>query len=192
MDLLGYYIAQGMYFSAKELTGLNALSITGLSSDVDRYMFERFEAGMSPVIPQPPMPPGFARFIEAIEQSGLDYAVDCAIALLNLSYAARGSWQQSSKRRQQHKPRVSCNRFGGNFDDGNTGISFSRNSRLYESYGAFRKDDVRRYRKEARDSLQALGGVRMGLRSGKEFDTLGYLSYGLSSSELDELIRRAP
>jgi hypothetical protein len=192
MDLLGYYIAQGMYFSAKELKGLNALSITGLSSDIDRYMFERFEAGMSPVIPQPPMPPGFARFIEAIEESGAEYAVDCAIILLNLSYVARARFigtVEEAKASAQGKGLVQS--AWGNFDDGNTGISFlaipgpMNRTDLFEGMMSVA---IEKKRATACEQWAAFAWV---VGSGKEFDTLGYLSYDLSDSELDERIRRA-
>ncbi len=192
MDLLGYYIAQGMYFSAPELSGLNALSITGLSCDVDRYMFERFETGMSPVVPQPPMPPGFARFIQAIEESGADYAVDCAIVLLNLSYAARAKFMgtvEEAKAAAQAKGRVQS--IFGNLGDSNTGMSF------LVIPGSMNPTELsERMMSVAIEKKHAIGcehwvAFAWIVGSSKEFDTLGYLSYDLSSSELDERVRSA-
>jgi hypothetical protein len=192
MDLLGYYIAQGMYFSAKELSGLSALSITGLSSDVDRYMFERFEAGMSPVIPQPPMPTGFARFIETIEKSAAEYAVDCAIILLNLSYAARAKFIATV---EETKAAAQAKGLGqsawGNFDDGNTGISFLAIPGPMTITELFERMMSIAIEKKRATTCKHWAAFAWVVGSRKEFDTLGYLSYDLSDFELDELIRRA-
>lgn len=193
MDLLGYYIAQGMYFSAKELTGLNALSITGLSSDIDRYMFERFEAGMTPVLPQPPMPAGFARFIEAIEQSGADYAVDCAIVLLNLSYVARAKFMaivEQAKSEAQANGLVQS--VWGNFDDGNTGFSFLAIPASMNPAELFETMMSVAIGKKQATTCEHWAAFAWVVGSCKEFDTLGYLSYDLSDSQLDELVRRDP
>jgi len=95
MDLLGYYLAQGMYFSDEELKNINALGLAGLSSNIDEYIYQRFELGQSPPIPKAPMPPGFEDFLNTVEHIGGDYSTDCAIALLDLSYNARKEFMQA-------------------------------------------------------------------------------------------------
>jgi hypothetical protein len=98
MDLLGHYLLRGLTFSDQESHELNALGIAGLSEDVDRFIYERFEAGLSPPVPKSPMPPDFERFVDCVESIGGDYATDCAMALLDLSYRGRRDFIESVER----------------------------------------------------------------------------------------------
>ncbi len=92
MDLLGFYLAQGMYFDTPKFQNMNAVSIVGLSSGIDRWVFERHEMGRPIEPPQPPMPADFEEFIIDIEASGAMHRTDCTMTLLDLSGGARNGF----------------------------------------------------------------------------------------------------
>ena len=89
MDLLAFHLTRGLVFDEEEANNINALGIAGFSSAIDKYVFERFDRGKPSAAPSSPMPGRFAELIRDIERLGADYATDCAIALLDLSYKAR-------------------------------------------------------------------------------------------------------
>jgi hypothetical protein len=94
MDLLGFYLSQGMYFDTPEFQTMNGVSIVGLSSHVDRWVFERHEMGKAAQPPKPPMPAGFEEFIIDIEQSNAMHRTNCTMGLLDLSGMGRKGFIQ--------------------------------------------------------------------------------------------------
>ena len=94
MDLLGFYLAQGMHFDTPEFQTANAVSIAGFSLDVDRWVFERHQMGKAVEPPQQPMPAAFEEIIKAAEQSDAMYRTDCVMALLDLSSRGRDGFMQ--------------------------------------------------------------------------------------------------
>ncbi|MBI4596136.1 MAG: hypothetical protein HY730_07130, partial [Candidatus Tectomicrobia bacterium] len=89
VDLLGFYFSQGLYFETEEFKNLNALSLSGFSNDIDRYIFEKHELGKNPQKPKQKMPPKFKEYIKAIEGFDSSYKTDCAVRLFNLDYKTR-------------------------------------------------------------------------------------------------------
>ena len=61
------------------------MSISGVSTTIDQYIYERCEMGLSPALPQPTMQEGFQQFLAAIERASVCYATDCALVLLNFN-----------------------------------------------------------------------------------------------------------
>lgn len=89
LDLLGFYFSQGLYFETDEFKKLNALSLSGISTEIDRYIFEKHELGKSPKKPEQRMPPQFKEYIKNIEELESPYKTDCAVRVLNFDHEGR-------------------------------------------------------------------------------------------------------
>jgi len=84
IDLLGFYISQGLFFETDEFAEIDGAGLTGFSEDIDRYMFEKYVRGVNSPKPQQQMPTQFREYIQTIEKMESSYKTDCAIRLLNL------------------------------------------------------------------------------------------------------------
>jgi len=101
VDLLGYYFSQGLYFKTEEFKKLNALSLSGFSTDIDRYIFEKHELGKSPQKPEQKMPLKFKEYIKAIEELKSPYKTDCAVRLLEFDYKGRQLFVETAEKIKQ-------------------------------------------------------------------------------------------
>src|SRR5207249_8179184 len=90
MDYLGFYLFQGMYFDIAKVKGMNHVGLSGMSNDIDRWVFERFELCREVAPPHSPMPDRFSDFLRDLEATASDFRTDCAISLLDLGAKARG------------------------------------------------------------------------------------------------------
>ena len=84
MDYLGFYLSHGLRFDIDDFDGMNDVAISGFSDEIDQWVFEKFERGLSVGPPQSPVIEGFSDFLADTERSGDDYSTDCALALLDL------------------------------------------------------------------------------------------------------------
>jgi hypothetical protein len=89
LDLLGFYLAQGMYFTSEEFQGATALGLSGFSEQIDEYVHRKYDKHEQVERPEAPMPPGFSELIRDIELLQSMYRTDCAIALLDMGGRAR-------------------------------------------------------------------------------------------------------
>jgi hypothetical protein len=89
LDLLGFYLAQGMYFTSEEFQGLTTVGLSGFSEEIDEYVHRKYDKHEQVERPQAPVPPGFSALIRDIESLRSMYRTDCAIALLDMSGPAR-------------------------------------------------------------------------------------------------------
>ncbi|MBZ5705101.1 MAG: hypothetical protein LAN63_07080 [Acidobacteriia bacterium] len=89
LDLLGYYLFQGLYFTPEEVRGASDVALTGFSEEIDEYVHRKYDAHQEVERPQTPMPPGFSELISDIESLPSMYRTDCAIALLDMGGPAR-------------------------------------------------------------------------------------------------------
>jgi hypothetical protein len=92
LDMLGYYFRQGLYFNTDEFKNLGFVGLTGMSEDIDQYMFEKYAAVTPPSKPRQYAPEGFWEYIRAIDGMTTAYAVDCAMYLLDLDGPSRRSF----------------------------------------------------------------------------------------------------
>ena len=109
LDLLGFYLAQGLYFDLPEFEKINSVPLAGMSHTIDKYMFEKHTLGDSVAKPSTPMPPGFAELITGISASGAAYRVDVAMALLDFGGKERLSFVEQvdaakERTREDHRP----------------------------------------------------------------------------------------
>ena len=125
MDILGLYLAQGLYFDDNRFAGFNSVSIGGLSGDVDRYVWDKYERGGSPKRPKQPAPPGFDRFVRDVEGLDFPYKTDCAMALLDLSENGRHEFIEGVQRvKSEALVRGKPHRLQTTVGKGKRGISF--------------------------------------------------------------------
>jgi hypothetical protein len=89
MDLLGFYLSQGMCFDSDDFEGMNDVALSGMSSDLDRWVLKKFELGHNVDGPRTLMADGFFDFRRDVERTEDDYRADCAIGLLEDSSRSR-------------------------------------------------------------------------------------------------------
>ncbi len=109
LDLLGFYLAQGLYFDLPEFEKNNSVTLAGMSHTIDEYMFKKHTLGDSVAKPSTPMPPGFEELITGISASGAAYRVDVAMALLDFGDKGRLSFVEQvdaakERTREDHRP----------------------------------------------------------------------------------------
>lgn len=125
MDFLGFYLSHGMRFDMDEFKGMDNVALSGFSDDVDRWIYEKFELGRDVDAPRSAMPNGFADFLRDVERTGDDYSTDCALALLDLSWAGRQRFMelvvQTKERSRQDK---ALHSFSTVLKDGKRGFSY--------------------------------------------------------------------
>lgn len=92
LDLLGYYLGQGLYFDLEQFKGIGLLGLDGWSKIVDDYMFERYGARQKPEKPVQNAPDGFLDYVRAVDRMGSAYSVECAMCLLDLGWKGRESF----------------------------------------------------------------------------------------------------
>ena len=85
MDLLGFYISQGMYFSTEEFSNIMDLSLNGFSDEIDEYVYRKHDAHEDVKPPATPALEGFPELIAGIEGLSNLHRTDAALALLDMS-----------------------------------------------------------------------------------------------------------
>lgn len=85
MDLLGFFLTQGLWMEDEEFVGTNLLAISGFSGQIDEYVFRRWDCNQDVVKPAVARPDGFYALVEGIEGLGQLHRTDCAITILDVS-----------------------------------------------------------------------------------------------------------
>jgi hypothetical protein len=125
LDLLGFYFTQGLYFETEEFEKLNALALSGFSSDIDKYVFEKYELGGNPQKPEQKTPYNFSEYIKTIEALNSSYKTDCATRLLDLDYKGKELFvNMSDKIKQQTVKDGNLHSFSTVLKNNTTGFSF--------------------------------------------------------------------
>jgi hypothetical protein len=89
MDLLGFYISQGMYFSTEEFSNIMDLYLNGFSDEIDEYVYRKHDAHEDVKPPAAPALGGFPELIAGIEGLSNLHRTDAALALLDMSGSSR-------------------------------------------------------------------------------------------------------
>jgi hypothetical protein len=89
MDLLGFYISQGMYFNVEGFSNITDLYLNGFSDEIDEYVYRKHDAHEDVKPPVAPVPEGFSDLIAGIERLSNLHRTDAAIALLDLNGPSR-------------------------------------------------------------------------------------------------------
>jgi hypothetical protein len=89
LDLLGFYLSQGMYFDVADFAETNELYLNGFSDEIDEYVHRKYDLMEDSELPHAPTPDGFEDLLSSIEFLSNMYRTDCAIALLEMSGPSR-------------------------------------------------------------------------------------------------------
>ena len=89
MDLLGFYISQGMYFSTEEFSNITGLYLNGFSNEIDEYVYSKHDVHEDVRPPAAPALEGLSELIAGIERLSNLHRTDAALALLDMSGPSR-------------------------------------------------------------------------------------------------------
>jgi hypothetical protein len=84
-DLLAFYLDQGLWFSGGEMDEANMIAVTGYSTPIDEFVFQRYDQGADVAVPTVKRPSGFHELISDVESLPTKNRTDCALMLLDLS-----------------------------------------------------------------------------------------------------------
>jgi len=125
MDYLGFYLSHGMRFDMSDFEGLDDVSLSGFSDEIDRWIDEKFERGQNINPPQPPMVEGFSDFLADVERTGDDYATDCALTLLDLGVGERKRLMEMAlQTKERSRQDQALHSFSAVLKGGKRGLSF--------------------------------------------------------------------
>ncbi len=85
MDLLNFYITQSMNWENKDFKRSTNVFLTGLSVDIDKYFYEKYELKKDVEKPKRKFADGFKELITQIEDLNIAYKTDCIDKLLLLN-----------------------------------------------------------------------------------------------------------
>lgn len=89
MDLLGFYLSQGMYFDVADFAKTTNLYLNGFSDEIDEYVYRKYDAHEGVLPPTTPVLAGFSELIAGIESLSNMHRTDVAVALLDMGGPAR-------------------------------------------------------------------------------------------------------
>jgi hypothetical protein len=127
MDLLGFFLTQGLWMKDERFAEANLLAISGFSNQVDEYVFRRWDCKEITERPAIERPDGFYSLIEGIEKLNQLHRTDCAITLLELSSSSSEKLMNivkltKQKTREDNKSHSAS--LQGESQEGLPGISF--------------------------------------------------------------------
>jgi hypothetical protein len=85
MDLLAFYLHQGLWLQGGDMDEASLVGLAGYSTSVDEYVFNRHEQGGESPLPKVERPEGFDALIADIESLDHQGRTDCALSFLDLS-----------------------------------------------------------------------------------------------------------
>lgn len=178
IDLLGFYFSQGLYFNTEEFKKVNALSLSGVSTEIDRYVFEKHELGKDIQKPGQKMPSQFKEYIKTIEELKSPYKTDCAVRLLDFDSEGRVLFIDTAEKiKQQTKNDNGLHSFSTTMKEVGLGFSFvsmDTNGNLEELFRqAFSFSVTKKYVTKSKEWV----GLGWDKNSEKIVDVAVFLSY---------------
>ncbi len=85
MDLLAFFLNQGLWMEDEQFRNINLLAIAGFSDQIDEYVFRKWDCSSKVSKPIVSRPEGFDELIRTVEALDQFHRTDCAILLLELS-----------------------------------------------------------------------------------------------------------
>jgi hypothetical protein len=85
MDLLAFFLTQGLWMRDERFAGTDILAISGFSGQIDEYVFRVWDCNEDVPKPEVPRPEGFYPLVDAVERLSNLHRTDCAITLLEAS-----------------------------------------------------------------------------------------------------------
>ncbi len=84
IDLLGFFLKQGLYFDEEEFNSINALTLSGCSDKIDRYFFEKYVCKIPTEKPMRMKVAKYEKFLDAIKALDIPYKTDCVIRIMDM------------------------------------------------------------------------------------------------------------
>ncbi len=89
VDLLGFYLDQGLYFEGDDFKKLDMMILSGYSDDIDEYFFKKYETKKNPKKPGMNFSKIEKKYIESINKLKVPFKTDCILRLLDMSNESR-------------------------------------------------------------------------------------------------------
>ena len=115
LDLLGFYISQGMYFNTEEFSNITDLYLNGFSDEIDEYVYRKHDVHEDVRPPAAPALEGLSELITGIERLSNLHRTDAALALLDMSGPSRKTILEMI---EKTKDSTRCDRSGHSFSVG--------------------------------------------------------------------------
>ncbi len=191
MDYLGFYLSQGLRFDAKDFEGMDSVSLSGFSDDLDQWVFEKFERNQNIAHPRASSPNRFFEFLADVERTSDDYCTDCALALLDLSQMGRKQFMEmvaQTKERSLHDKKLHS--FSAVLEGGKQGHSFLSFDSKADRDQLFRQVAAFAMLKKYASRCEHWIGFGWDIASGREVDVSFFISQEwIHDSQMDELVR---
>ncbi len=191
LDLLGFYFSQGLFFETDDFKQLNGVGLSGFSSEIDQFMFEKYERGENPSKPKQKMPGNFEGYLDDIEKLPSAYKTDCALRFLDLSYPGREFFVNGMERaKAETKKDGGLHSLSTVIDKRSLGLSFVSMDaggdleRLYQQASAFAM--LKKHQTKCKEWV----GLGWDSSSRKMVDVADFLSYDWRDDpELGRLVK---
>jgi len=92
VDLLNFYLEQGLNFNRGDFRKYNNIYLTGFSTEIDNYFFDRYNLCKNVMKPKRKYPDDFINYLKEIEDFNYAYKSDCIDKLLMLDYNQQKSF----------------------------------------------------------------------------------------------------
>lgn len=178
IDLLNYYLSQGLNLQSGDLKEYSGVMLTGFSSQVEEYFHNKYFLGKKIVKPKRDLSEGFREYLDEIELLNTSYKSDCIDRLLLLNKESQKAFvnmvAQTRKGTLKVKKIKAMNMVFSQYDFGVTFLLMDSKldiNYLYQqifSYSILRKYD---------QQLTAWVGLGVDVNSPRKVDMAVYISY---------------
>ncbi|MDD5217727.1 MAG: hypothetical protein PHN49_02925 [Candidatus Omnitrophica bacterium] len=97
IDLLDLYLDQNLCFNSETFTQCNCVGLAGYSDQIENYVTEKYQLGLSPKKPKQKMSSEFEEYLKCIESLSSSYKTDCLMHLLDLDEVGREAFVKAFK-----------------------------------------------------------------------------------------------
>lgn len=190
IDLLNYYLSQGLNFKSGDLEEYSGVMLTGFSSQVEEYFHNKYFLGKNVVKPNRDLSEGFREYLDEIGLLNTAYKSDCIDRLLLLNKKSQKAFvdmvDETRKGILKAKKIKAMNMVFSQYDFGVTFLLMDSKldiNNLYQqifSYSILRKYD---------QQLTAWVGLGADVNSPKKVDMAVYISYPwIKDAEIEKMI----
>ena len=190
IDLLNYYLSQGLNFESGDLEEYNGVMLTGFSSQAEEYFHNKYLLNKKVVKPKRDLAVGFREYLDEIGSLNAAYKSDCVDKLLLLNKESQKAFvdkvDETRKGRLKAKKIKAMNMLFSKYDFGITFLLMDSKldiNNLYQqifSYSILRKYD---------QQLTTWVGLGADVNSPKKVDMAVYISYPwCKDPEIEKLV----
>ncbi len=190
IDLLNYYLSQGLNLQSGNLEEYNGIMLTGFSSQVEEYFHNKYFLGKNVSKPKRELSEGFRDYLDDICLLNTPYKSDCVDKLLLLNKESQKAFvdmvRETKKSKLKAKKIKAMNMMFSPYDFGITFLLMDSKldaNNLYQQifyYSTLRKYD---------QQLTTWVGLGVDVNSPKKVDMAVYISYPwVKDDEIEKMI----